>query len=119
MVVSGKRYGLTDWMVALMVTGGVTEFLMTGPIASHSTADNSTRGLLLLAAFLLLDGFTSTFQEKLFKEHTTTKYNQMFYINLGSCVISSCTLIASGNLQTAVAFAKIHPIPARRDGIKC
>jgi adenosine 3'-phospho 5'-phosphosulfate transporter B2 len=109
MVVSGKRYNLTDWMVALMVTGGVTEFLMTGPIASHSTTDNSTRGLLLLAVFLLLDGFTSTFQEKLFKEHTTSKYNQMLYVNLGSCMISSVTLVLSGQVSSALAFALAHP----------
>merc|ERR1719198_97001 len=109
MLVSGKRYNLTDWMVALMVTGGVTEFLMTGPIASHSTTENSSRGLLLLVAFLVLDGFTSTFQEKLFKEHATTKYNQMLYVNLGSCLISSWTLIVSGSLGNAVSFAFAHP----------
>lgn len=108
-IVSGKRYSLTDWMIALMVTGGVTEFLMTGPIASHSTTGNSSRGLLLLAGFLVLDGFTSTFQEKLFKEHATTKYNQMLYVNLGSCLISSWTLIVSGSLGNAVSFAFAHP----------
>jgi hypothetical protein len=32
MAVSGKRYGLNDWMIAAAVTGGVTDFLMTGPI---------------------------------------------------------------------------------------
>merc|ERR1719486_1509470 len=109
MIVSGKRYNLTDWMVALMVTGGVTEFLMTGPIASHSTTENSSRGLLLLAAFLLLDGFTSTFQEKLFKEHTTSKYNQMLYVNLGSCMISSVTVLASGHLGSAINFLVTQP----------
>merc|ERR1712224_528531 len=34
MAVSGKSYGTTDWLVAGAVTGGVTEFLMTGPISS-------------------------------------------------------------------------------------
>merc|ERR1719282_2113622 len=34
MIVSGKRYGATDWLIAAAVTGGVTEFLMTGPISS-------------------------------------------------------------------------------------
>jgi len=87
-LVSGKRYSLTDWAIAAAVTGGVTEFLMTGPISSHSTAGTSAHGLMLLCCFLLLDGFTSTFQEKLFKEHVTSKYNQMLYINLGSAVIS-------------------------------
>merc|ERR550537_1952860 len=78
MAVSGKSYSSTDWLVAFAVTGGVTEFLMTGPISSsHGDSGSSTYGLMLLLGFLLLDGFTSTFQEKLFKEHTTTKYNQM------------------------------------------
>merc|ERR1719316_2127121 len=82
---------------------------MTGPIASHSSTGNSSRGLLLLLGFLVLDGFTSTFQEKLFKEHATSKYNQMLYVNLGSCLISSGTLIVSGSLSSAVGFALAYP----------
>merc|ERR1719191_926448 len=31
-VISQKNYKLTDWLVALAVTGGVTEFLLTGSI---------------------------------------------------------------------------------------
>merc|ERR550537_762654 len=82
---------------------------MTGPISSHGDGGSSTKGLLLLAAFLALDGFTSTFQEKLFKEHVTSKYNQMIYVNLGSCVISSVTLILSGGLTSALSFVAAHP----------
>jgi adenosine 3'-phospho 5'-phosphosulfate transporter B2 len=108
-VVSGKRYTGQDWLIAFAVTGGVTEFLMTGPISSNGDEGSSTYGLMLLAAFLGLDGFTSTFQEKLFKEHVTSKYNQMLYINLGSCVISSFTLLASGRMGAAIGFALGHP----------
>merc|ERR1719389_1552327 len=110
MAVSGKRFGLKDWMIAFAVTGGVVEFLMTGPISSQSDQGNSSYGLALLGGFLALDGFTSTFQEKLFKEHTTTKYNQMLFINLGLCVISSFTLVASGRLSEALAFSAAHPL---------
>merc|ERR1712019_211820 len=78
-------------------------------ISSHSDQGSSSYGLALLGGFLALDGFTSTFQEKLFKEHTTSKYNQMLYINLGSCVISSFTLVASGRLSNAVGFTMAHP----------
>merc|ERR1719284_405587 len=109
MAVSGKRFSLSDWLIAFAVTGGVVEFLMTGPISSHDSTGNSSYGLMLLGGFLALDGFTSTFQEKLFKEHTTSKYNQMLYINLGSCVISSFTLVASGRLSSAVGFTMAHP----------
>jgi len=108
-IISGKTYTVVDWLVALCVTGGVMEFLMTGPVDSPSNAGNSSRGFLLLAAFLALDGFTSTFQEKLFKDHETTKYNQMLYVNLGSCVISSVTLLLSGQIQSAIVFASSCP----------
>merc|ERR1719392_456626 len=110
MIVSGKRYGATDWLIAAAVTGGVTEFLMTGPISSTDDEGSSVYGIALLGGFLLLDGFTSTFQEKLFKEHVTSKYNQMLYVNLGSAVISSGTVILSGRLGNALAFAAGHPI---------
>jgi len=110
MAISGKRFTVTDWLIAFSVTGGVVEFLMTGPISSQSEADNSSYGLALLGGFLALDGFTSTFQEKLFKEHTTSKYNQMLYINFGSCCISSFTLVASGRITNAVGFAMEHPL---------
>jgi len=109
-LISQKNYSLTDWLIALAVTGGVTEFLMTGSIqAPHGQAQDSVYGLALLVGFLLFDGFTSTFQEKLFKEHQTSKYNQMLYINLGSAVTSVVSLLATGGFAQAFAFCAAHP----------
>merc|ERR1719333_1789587 len=109
-LISQKNYSLTDWLIAAAVTGGVTEFLMTGSIsASHAQADDSVYGLALLVGFLLFDGFTSTFQEKLFKEHQTSKYNQMLYINLGSAVTSMISLLVTGGFGEALAFCAAHP----------
>eukprot|EP00913_Durusdinium_trenchii_P000643 g596.t1 len=98
MIISGKSYGLRDWGVALAVTLGCTEFLMTGPTNSKVDSGNSMWGFVLLGGFLALDGLTSTFQEKLFKEHQTTKYNQMVYINSLSATVSTVTLLATGDL---------------------
>merc|ERR1719183_2860765 len=95
MAVSSKRYSLQDWFISIAVTLGVTQFLLTGPISSSHSANTSIYGLMLLLGFLALDGFTSTFQEKLFKEYETSKYNQMFYVNLGSITISVITLLAT------------------------
>ena len=77
MIIVGKSYGLRDWTVTLAVTLGSTEFLMTGPTTSSSEEHNSIYGFAFLFAFLALDGLTSTMQEKLFKEHKVSKYNQM------------------------------------------
>jgi len=110
MAVGGKRYKLIDWVIAAAVTGGVTEFLMTGPISSKHATGTSVFGLALLATFLLLDGFTSTYQEVLFKEYQTSKYNQMIYVNLGSCLVSSLTVLLSGSFATSFAFIAAHPV---------
>jgi len=109
-IISGKQYGMKDWMVAAAVTGGVTEFLMTGQISSKNAGQgDSVYGLALLVGFLAFDGFTSTFQEKLFKEHATTKYNQMLYINTFSAVTSCVSLLVFGGFGDAIAFCTKHP----------
>lgn len=109
-VISQQTYKLKDWAIAAGVTGGVTAFLMGGDIKSkHANQDSSVYGLLLLCAFLAADGFTSTFQEKLFKEHKTSKYNQMLYVNSGSAVVSAGTLLVSGGSSKALEFISRHP----------
>merc|ERR1740117_612550 len=104
----GKKHSLTDWLVAGAVTLGVTEFCMTGPTASPNDKGNSIYGLLLLVMFLACDGLTSSFQEKLFKEHNTSKYNQMFYINGCSAITSLVTILAMGNMSYCLKFAWAH-----------
>merc|ERR1719401_1931746 len=37
-VISGKRYGVQDWAVAMCVTLGVTSFLLTGPVTSKTSS---------------------------------------------------------------------------------
>jgi len=107
--ISGKRPPLRDWLVALCVTLGVTEFCMTGPTSSPNDKANSWYGMVLLLMFLACDGLTSTFQEKLFKEHNTSKYNQMFYVNGCSAITSLVTVLAMGKMSYCFAFATAHP----------
>merc|ERR1719436_635758 len=82
---------------------------MTGPTASASDRGSSTRGLLLLLALLALDGLTSTMQEKLFKEHKTSKYNQMMYVNAFSAIVSFITMLCTSTLVPALSFCGNYP----------
>mmetsp|Transcript_9127 Transcript_9127/g.26981 ORF Transcript_9127/g.26981 Transcript_9127/m.26981 type:complete len:353 (+) Transcript_9127:78-1136(+) len=107
--ISGKRYVYVDWITALFITAGVAEFLLTGRIASDNSQGTSVRGLMLLVAFVVLDGFTSTFQERLFRQHLTSKYNQMLYINLISAVITALSLLVSGFTSESFSFLVRHP----------
>jgi len=109
MVISQKRYSLVDWLVAAAVTEGVVQFLMFGPIDARHNKGNSMYGLGLLVVFLFFDGFTSTQEEKLFRDNGTSKFNQMLYVNLGSAIISLGGLIFSGHLPLALGFVDRHP----------
>lgn len=108
--ISGAHFGAADWLVALLVTLGVSEFLLLGPTASSQRTDNGTAGwgYALILAFLVFDGFTSSLQEKLFKEHRTSRCNQMLYVNLFSTVISSLLLIVSGQAGSSAGFLFDH-----------
>eukprot|EP00887_Chlorella_sp_A99_P007813 scaffold20.g7813.t1 len=67
-VIMRKRYGAKDYLSAGLVTLGCTLFLMTGAVKSRrAAADSSTLGVGLMLGYLGFDGFTSTFQDKLFK----------------------------------------------------
>jgi adenosine 3'-phospho 5'-phosphosulfate transporter B2 len=109
--ISQKKYKAMDWAIAGGVTWGVTQFLLTGSIKSkHADKGTSIYGLLLMLGFLGCDGFTSTFQEKVFKDCKTTKYNQMMYVNAGSAVVSGVSLLLSGSGPAAIAFCANHPL---------
>merc|ERR1719174_1303521 len=101
---SFKMMPVMLWGVALAVTFGVTVFCMTGPTSAPSDKANSFYGFALLVMFLAFDGLTSTFQEKLFKEHNTSKFNQMFYVNGCSAVTSLITVLAMGKMSYCIAF---------------
>jgi len=109
-VISHKKYRADDWLIATAVTGGVTVFLLTGNISSKHAAEthDSFWGLGLLLAFLAFDGLTSTMQEKLFKEHDTSKFNQMFYVNGVSGCTSLISLLAAGTLGPSITFGLDH-----------
>lgn len=104
----GASYNLKDWLAAVCLTAGVFVFVLTGPIGSETVDGQSTAGLFLLAMFVILDSFTSTYQEKLFREHRTTLFNQMIYINIGSALITATELVGTGRMTKILIFATYH-----------
>lgn len=105
-----KNYQFIDWVVAGLITCGVVIFLLGGDITAEYRSDGSTSyGIALLIACIVLDGFTSAFQEILFAGDRKSKYNQMLYVNACSAVISSAVLYTSGLHPEALRFCRTHP----------
>eukprot|EP00408_Alexandrium_pacificum_P022908 CAMPEP_0171189350 /NCGR_PEP_ID=MMETSP0790-20130122/18301_1 /TAXON_ID=2925 /ORGANISM="Alexandrium catenella, Strain OF101" /LENGTH=320 /DNA_ID=CAMNT_0011654459 /DNA_START=232 /DNA_END=1194 /DNA_ORIENTATION=- len=109
MALSGRSYVCLDWVTSLVVSAGVAEFLLTGPFRSaNSDQGTSLDGLLYMLAFVALDAFTSAFQERLFQQHMTSKYNQMFYINFVSAIITLAIMIMNGHTEEGFLFCARH-----------
>mmetsp|Transcript_45523 Transcript_45523/g.177026 ORF Transcript_45523/g.177026 Transcript_45523/m.177026 type:complete len:366 (-) Transcript_45523:363-1460(-) len=109
-LIDRKTYGLSDYAVAVTVALGCTVFTVSGNIsAKHSNPEDSWYGLVLMLGYLGFDGFTSTFQEKLFTGYQMSIYNQMLYVNLCSGLMSLAFLIFGGQLLESIAFAFKYP----------
>jgi len=109
-LIGGKTYRLQDYVVCVLITLGCTIFLLTGEISvhAHETSD-SFYGLLLMGGYVFADGFTSVFQEKLFRGYKMSTYNQMLYVNATSAVISALILVFANQLMPAIEFSLKYP----------
>ncbi|CAD7695936.1 unnamed protein product [Ostreobium quekettii] len=106
-----KKYNLKDYLVATGVTLGCTAFILTGDVKSNhpSPGDSNLYGLLLMLGYLSFDGFTSNFQDKLFKGFRMTMFNQALYVQLTATLQSLFVLLTSGRLWKAIDFVFGHP----------
>ncbi|KQK07750.1 hypothetical protein BRADI_2g37440v3 [Brachypodium distachyon] len=108
-----KRYGGKDYFFAVIVTMGCSLFILF-PASMDVSPLNKSRestvwGVSLMLGYLGFDGFTSTFQDKLFKGYDMEIHNQIFYTTMCSCVLSLSGLILQNHLIPAVDFMVRHP----------
>ncbi len=109
-VIMRKKYNSKDYGVAAAVTLGCSLFIMTGEVTSkHAGSNSSMFGVMLMMGYLAFDGFTSTFQDKLFKGYQMTIFNQIMYVQAFSAGFSTLGLISAGQLGDAISFVMRHP----------
>ena len=82
--------------------------MVGGDIKAEHASGSSWYGLLLLFGFLFFDGFTSTFQEKLFRDSPMSKYNQMMYMNLSSALVGAASLVLTRSILYCYTFLTGH-----------
>jgi len=110
--INGKTYKFADIAIAAVITGGCTIFALYGDVTSKAAkkaAETTSYGVALMVGYLGFDGFTSTFQDKLFKGYQMETYNQMLWVNFCSAAISSFWLLTDSSFFKAIAFVKHHP----------
>ncbi|PON52549.1 UAA transporter [Trema orientale] len=111
-IIMQKKYKGPDYFLAFLVTMGCSIFILY-PAGSDISPygrgrENTVWGVSLMIGYLGFDGFTSTFQDKLFKGYDMEIHNQIFYTTLCSCLLSLTGLILQGHLLRAVDFVSRH-----------
>ncbi|KAG0460788.1 hypothetical protein HPP92_021085 [Vanilla planifolia] len=111
-IIMQKKYIGRDYFFALLVTLGCSLFILypvSDDINPYQRGRESTVwGILLMIGYLGFDGFTSTFQDMLFKGYDMEIHNQIFYTTLCSTFLSFCGLVVQGHLLMAIDFMLRH-----------
>ncbi|EEF31273.1 UDP-galactose/UDP-glucose transporter 5B [Ricinus communis] len=111
-VIMQKRYKGMDYLLAFLVTLGCSVFILFPAgtdISPYSRGrENTVWGVSLMLGYLGFDGFTSTFQDKLFKGYDMEIHNQIFYTTVCSCILSFTGLLIQGHLLPAIDFVYRH-----------
>ncbi|PWZ04007.1 hypothetical protein Zm00014a_031737 [Zea mays] len=122
-IIMRKKYVAKDYFFSVVVTMGLRIVHSISGISKNVKAElasmdvspfNKGRestiwGVSLMLGYLGFDGFTSTFQDKLFKGYDMEIHNQIFYTTVCSCLLSLSGLILQNHLIPAVDFMFRHP----------
>ena len=66
-------------------------------------------GTLIMCVYLGFDGFTSTFQQKLYRHYTCSILNQIFFTTCFSALFSLIWLLSTNQMTQVVFFLGRHP----------
>ena len=62
-LISGKKYEYYEYVTAVMISAGLSMFLMTsGDTSKHTDTATTTSGIIMLIGYMMFDSFTSNWQ---------------------------------------------------------
>ena len=66
-------------------------------------------GVVIMVVYLGFDGFTSTFQQMLYRRYSTSILNQIFFTTCFSSCMSTAWLLTTDQVPGVIQFIKVHP----------
>nr|SVE83631.1 EOG090X05CU [Daphnia pulex] len=109
-LVSRAQYKNYEYATAVLISVGMTAFLLGSGGDKKGNNVTTASGALLLCGYLIFDSFTANWQSALFKEHKPSSIQMMCGVNLMSCLFTSASLIQQGGFFYSLSFAARHPI---------
>ena len=109
-IVSKKTYPYHEYVVAVLLSAGVSLFLLAAdPSGKRTSAATTFSGAIMLLGYMAFDSFTSNWQSELFTTYKMSTIQMMFGANLFSCLFTVWSMIEGGNFLSAIWFMMGHP----------
>nr|CAG4636978.1 EOG090X05CU [Ceriodaphnia reticulata]SVE72907.1 EOG090X05CU [Ceriodaphnia reticulata] len=109
-LVSRAQYKNYEYATAVLISVGMTAFLLGSDGGKKGNSVTTASGAVLLCGYLIFDSFTANWQSALFKEHQPSSVQMMCGVNLMSCLFTSASLIQQGGFFHSFSFAARHPV---------
>ena len=107
--VSKKTYKYHEYLIACMISIGVSLFLLSVASGKHNSSQTTLSGFCLMLGYMLFDSFTSNWQSKLLVEYKLTSVQVMFGTNVFSTLFTGVSLIQNGGMSSSLTFIYQHP----------
>ncbi|XP_015206571.1 adenosine 3'-phospho 5'-phosphosulfate transporter 1 [Lepisosteus oculatus] len=106
-VISRKSYEYWEYFTAVLISVGVSMFLLSSSTHKHPSTVTTFSGVIILGGYILFDSFTSNWQDNLFK-YKMSSVQMMFGVNLFSCLFTVGSLLEQGALFDSLGFMSRH-----------
>lgn len=107
-VVSNRTYPANEYFTAVMLSVGVSMFLLSKDDSSHPTTATTFAGIIILAGYMMFDSFTSNWQSELFKKYKASPIQMMFGVNTFSCLFTVGSLLFRDEFFSNIGFILRH-----------
>lgn len=106
-IISRKSYEYWEYLTALLISLGVSLFLLSSTTDKHPSTVTTFSGIVILGGYIVFDSFTSNWQDNLFK-YKMSSVQMMFGVNLFSCLFTVGSLLEQGAFFDSLAFMSRH-----------
>ncbi|VDK38065.1 unnamed protein product [Taenia asiatica] len=106
----GRSYKAHEYITTALVSIGVSVFILSSPPERGGRAAvNSASGLVLICGYIILDSYTSTFQDNLFRIYKISPLQMMRGVCAWAVLFTITPLLADGTLFSSLRFAWDQP----------
>uniref|UniRef100_A0AAZ1XZ35 Adenosine 3'-phospho 5'-phosphosulfate transporter 1 n=1 Tax=Oreochromis aureus TaxID=47969 RepID=A0AAZ1XZ35_OREAU len=106
-IISHKSYEYWEYFTAVLISVGVSMFLLSSTTDKHPSTVTTFSGVIILIGYIAFDSFTSNWQDNLFK-YKMSSVQMMFGVNLFSCLFTVGSLLEQGAFFESLGFMTRH-----------